>query len=90
MKTDWSKCILCQKITSEILRCPADSKRRDVDTGKGNSTFTSSIIRFSELDELPMPIDLTHLDEGRGIEATLIKHKAKWHKSCHSKINAKS
>ena len=35
-----------------------------------------------------MPIDLRRLDEGNGIEATLIEHKAKWHKSCHSKFNA--
>ena len=24
VETDWSKCILCHKITSEILRCSAD------------------------------------------------------------------
>ena len=35
VRTDWSKCILCQKVASEILRCSADSKRRDVGTGKG-------------------------------------------------------
>ena len=88
VRTDWNKCILCQKVTSEILRCSADSKRRDVGTGKGYSTFTSNIVWFSELDELPMPIDLRRLDEGNGIEATLIEHKAKWQKSCHSKFNA--
>ena len=70
------------------MRCSADFKRRDVGTGKGYSTFTSSIVRFSELDELPMPIDLRRLDKGNGIEATLIEQKAKWHKSCHSKFNA--
>ena len=45
-------------------------------------------MRFSELDELPVPIDLTRLGEGSGIEATLIEHKAKWNKSCHSKFHA--
>ena len=34
-----------------------------------------------------MPIDIGRPDEGGGIEATLLKHKAKWHKSCHSKFN---
>ena len=61
----------------------SDSKRRDVGTGKGYSTFTSNIVWFSELDELPMPIDLRRLDEGNGIEATLIEHKAKWQKSTY-------
>lgn len=34
-----------------------------------------------------MPIDLRRLDEGNGIEATLLEHEAKWHKSCHTKFN---
>jgi hypothetical protein len=42
------------------------------------------IVRFSELRE---PIDLSRLDEGSGIEGILVEHKAKWHKSCHTKFN---
>ena len=50
------------------MRCSADSKRRDVE---GYSTFTSSIMQFSELDELPMAINLRSMDERSGIEATM-------------------
>ena len=85
--TDWDKCILCQKVTSEVLQCPARLKRSNVTVGQGYSTLSSNIVRFSELHKLPMPIDIGCLDEGGGIEATLLKHKAKWHKSCHSKFN---
>ena len=36
-----------------------------------------------------MPIDMWHLDEGNySIELTLQEHRAKLHKSCHSKFNA--
>ena len=84
MKIDWNNCLLCQEVTSEVLRCPAESKCLDVGAGKGYSTLSS---HFSELNELPMPIDLRHLDEGNGVEATLRKNKAKWHKFCHSKFN---
>ena len=87
VKTDWNKCLLCQEVTSKTLRCPAESKRHDVGTGQGYSTLSLNITRFSEQDELPMPIDLRRLDEGSGIEATLHEHKAKWHKSCHTKFN---
>ena len=80
MKTDWSKCLLCQEVTSEV-------KCLDVGAGKGYSTLSLNITCFSELNELPMPIDLRHLDEGNGVEATLRKNKAKWHKFCHSKFN---
>ena len=87
LKTDWNKCLLCQKVTYKILRCPAESKCLDVGAGKGYSTLSLNITRFSELNELPMPINLIRLDEGNGVEATLRNNKAKWHKSCHSKFN---
>ena len=51
------------------------------------STLSLNITRFSELNELPMPIDLRRLNEGNGVEATLRKNKAKWYKFCHSKFN---
>ena len=38
----------------------------DVGAGQGYSTLSSNIIRFSELHELPIPIDLGRLDEGNG------------------------
>ena len=75
VKTDW-------EVTSELLQCPAESKPCDV------VHFSANTIRFSELHELPMPIDLGCLDEGNGIEATLLEHEAKWHKSCHTKFNS--
>lgn len=87
VKTDWNKCLLCQETTSERLQCPANSNRCDVGPGQGYSTLSSYIYRFKELDELPIPIDLRRLDEGKGMEATLLEHKAKWHKSCCTKFN---
>ncbi len=85
VKTNWNRCVLCQEETPEALQCPANSKRHDV--GAGYSTLSASIIRFSELNKLPIPIDLSRLDEGNGIEATLMEHGAKWHKCCHTKFN---
>ena len=32
INVDWEKCVLCQKVTSERLRCPFDSKKLDVDS----------------------------------------------------------
>ena len=86
VKTDWNKCVLCQEETSEALQCPAKSKRLDI--GAGYSTLSANITRFSELNQLPLPINLSRLDEGYGIETTFKEHGAKWHKSCHTKSNA--
>ena len=87
-ETDWTKCVLCETVTSEALQCPAESKRRDVSTGHEYSTFAEKIARFQELKDLPMSLDLRRLDEGSGIENTLTVNKAKWHKYCLSKFSA--
>ena len=86
--TDWSKCFLCQQVISEILHCSAKSKHSDVGVGQGYSTLARNLMHFNELNNLPMPIDPRRLDEGNGIEATLLEHEAKWYKSCHTKFNS--
>ena len=59
---------------SERLECPADSKRKDA--GAGYKSFTENLMRFSDIDELPVKISLKRLDDGDGIEATLRCRKA--------------
>ena len=85
-KTDWSICFLCQEATGE-LQCPAQSKRHDVVLGQGYSSLVMNIRRFNELQEMPIPIDLRRLDEGSGMEATMLEHQAKYHPSCKWKFN---
>ena len=73
-------------MTDERLECPADSKRKDA--GAGYKSFTENLMRFSDIDELPVKISLERLDDGDGIEATLCCRKASWLKSCRCKFNA--
>ena len=87
MKTNRNRCVLCQKETREALQCPANSKWHDV--GAGYSTLSANIIRFSELNRLPIPMGLSRLDEGKGIETTFMEQVTKWHKTCHTKFNIK-
>ena len=88
IKTDYRKCILCQKVTSEPLQCPAESKRHDVGAGQGYATFSTNVTLFNDIHEMPMPIDLRRLNEGKGIEVTLLENKGKWHKSCQTQFNS--
>ena len=60
------------------MQCPSESKRTDVDIGQGYSTDATNLICFNELQAMPMPIDIRRLDEGKGIEATIFEHLAKW------------
>ena len=36
---------------------------------------------------MPIDVDIKQLDDGDGIEATLMRHHAGWHKTCHLKFN---
>ena len=84
---DWKKCILCQETTSEPLQCPGNSRRSDIECGTGCNTLASNILQFSEIRNLPMPINVEKIDEGRGIAETLMQRKAKLHKSCRNKFS---
>ena len=66
------------------MQCPSESKRTDVNVGQGYSTVATNRIRLNELQAMSMPIDI---DECKGIEATMLEHLAKWHKSCKAKYN---
>ena len=78
--TDWSKCAFCQEDTSEVLHCPAESWWNTL--GAGYKTISDLLVGFSRIGCLPRTMDLSRLDDGEGIEATLQQHKAKWHDSC--------
>ena len=68
VKTNWNSVSFVKK---KGLAMP---KRHDV--GAGYSTLSANLIRFSELNQLPIPIDLSRLDEGNGFEATFMEHGA--------------
>ena len=86
-KTDWARCAIYQQNKDESLRCPAESKRQS-DVGAGYKTLAANIAKCSDLDCVPVEIDLSRLDEGDGLENTFIKCKAQWHKSCYDKFNS--
>lgn len=49
--TDWTKCILCQVVTSECLQCPVESTHSNKDVGYN---ILSENLRFYDLKELPI------------------------------------
>lgn len=76
---------MCQEDTTEVLRCPAEStcdKQR-----VGYAIIVDLLLGFSKIDCLPRSLNLSRLDDGEGIEATLMQHRAKWHDSCRLKYN---
>jgi hypothetical protein len=50
--------------------------------GAGYKTISDHLLSFIRIGHMSRSINLARLDEGEGIEATIRKHKAKWHDSC--------
>ena len=79
--TDYDMCSLCQKNTCEKLQCPAKWQ------GVGYKSLADDICEFEKLGKIPMKLDISRLNDGSGIESTLRKNKASWHKSCRANFN---
>lgn len=84
---DWNKCFLCQAVTSEPVKCPASSKRKD--KSAGYKYMAENIKKFHEMNQLPFSVNVEQLDEGHGMEQTLLLHNAVVHKSCRATINTR-
>ena len=85
-ETDWTKYVLCQEESSEVLRCPA--KTKCITKRSGYKTTTELLVGFERIGCLPSSINLSRLDDGSGIEETLKRYEAKWHDSCRLLYNS--
>ena len=81
--TNWELCVLCQEDTKEPLQCLAKSTKAPIDCGY--KSLAGHLIQFQELGH--MPIDIDSLNDGDGIEVTMVAHRASWHKTCRLRFN---
>ena len=57
------------------------------DIGKGYQSLADNLAKFNKLGKLPRTLQLDRIDEGQGIEATMVTNEAKWHKTCRLRYN---
>ena len=84
-RTNWELCILCQAETDERLQCPLRSTMKP--SGVGYASLTEDLVQFKGLRHMPMELNVNRLDDGDGVEATLKRHSAQWHKKYRLKFN---
>ena len=83
--TNWDLCFLCQVNNKILLRCPADFQKTEcVD---GYKTLAKNILTFHNINALPIPINPKRIDNGDGIEETLLTNRAKYHEACRLLFN---
>ena len=84
---DWSLCCLCQKNENpcDLLVCPFEAKTY---SGAGYRSLAKDLEGFKEIGEISTSCILQNLDDGQGIEGTLIYNKARYHKKCRNDYNS--
>lgn len=82
----WDLCCFCQSSDTVSLICPSNNPIKNL-RNQGYTTIASNLTELTDLEyTLPCGRNVNILDEGDGIEACLIKYKARWHQSCAIKF----
>lgn len=77
---NWDLCALCQKNTGEKLVNPFNKTQKDC--RHGYQALAHNLKEFHEIGRVPLDINIQCLNDGTGIENTLLANKAVWHKNC--------
>ena len=72
-------------LTKAGLECPARSSKAPVDSGY--KSLAENLIQFQMHGCMSPDLDIKRLDDGDGIEATMMNHHACWHKACRVKFS---
>ena len=86
--TDWKLCLFCQLKTNEPLTDPTNNYKKSYDTNRTYQELARRIQTLSDLNYLPSFVDVNRIDNGDGIEQTLVINKAKWHYNCYAACNS--
>lgn len=85
-QVNWKLCALCQTETTEKLINPQNRKQKDGPSGY--VSLAQNLEALREIDQLPEQVNIEVLDDGSGIESTITKNAAIWHKSCRLLCNS--
>ena len=84
MALSWNQCVICQKHTTEELRCPLRASGDRADPKAVYSLFLKNAVEFNAVDALPVPLSLP-LDTDAEV---LVEKGASWHQSCHLQFSS--
>ena len=83
MDLDWNLCIICQKNTTEPLKCPLHNPIASGDQTGPYESFLANVGQFRSINALPTPIFFEHHESAE----SFAMHNVSWHKSCYLKYN---
>ena len=75
---DWTRCLICQTDTEEVLKCPLNANGTGDKSGP-DTYFLDNVEHFHQRHVLPVPVQF----QPDVTVSTLVFNSARWHKSCH-------
>ena len=85
MSIDWRKCLICQEVKEETLKCPVNALGPPEVCQETYKAFLENVKGFEDANSLPVDLKNT----GNEIDvACLALNKASWHKSCHLEFSS--
>jgi hypothetical protein len=83
MELNWDRCVICQRDTAELLKCPLQSPGTSGDKTDAYTSFLTNVEQFRATGALPAEL---YFGSDETVD-NFASHSASWHKSCHLKFN---
>ena len=74
-------------MTGLINHVNSPTRSSKLPVGSDYMSLAENLNQFKDLGIVPMDLDVEKLNQGIGIQKTLMIHSAKWHKTCSLKFN---
>ena len=84
MELDWNLCVICQRKTSEALKCPLENPVKKGNKKDAYTNFLNHVKQFQDIDSLPVIVKFGCDETAENWEF----HRASWHKSCYAKFSS--
>ena len=84
MELDWNLCVICQRKTSEALKCPLGKPVKKGNKKDAYTNFLNHVKQFQDIDSLPEIVKFGCDETAEDWEF----HRASWHKSCYAKFSS--
>ena len=85
-KINWNICFFAKRMEQDYSIHMQLKITRHLLAVHGYQTLAEQLTNFSGVGHIPIDVNIKKLDDGDGIEATLMKHVG-WRRTCHLKFN---
>ena len=84
---NWELCFICQEENNDPLQNPFGNPSQSASAKTRYDKLADNIEKLSEIQQLPVPMDIEKLKSGVSLGKRLLDHTASYHKKCKKKFD---